>query len=68
MIYTIAAAVYLPRLGRRATAWAAIALWQAAAASVVASVVLAALRLRRAGRGRGARSGRAVQGVRGPAE
>ncbi|TXK35284.1 hypothetical protein [Nonomuraea sp. C10] len=42
MIYTIAAAVYLPRLGRRATAWAVIALWQAAAASVVASVVLAA--------------------------
>lgn len=48
MIYTIAAAVYLPRSGRRATARAAraprpaSALWQAAAALVVASVVLAA--------------------------
>lgn len=49
VLYTAAAALWLPRLGRRAAAWSeraprlAIALWQAAAASVVASAVLAAL-------------------------
>ncbi|TMR99845.1 M56 family metallopeptidase [Nonomuraea basaltis] len=49
VLYTIVAAIWLPRLGRRAASWAdrapwlAIALWQAAAASVVASAVLAAL-------------------------
>lgn len=47
MLYAVVAATYLPRLGRRAADWAdraprlAIALWQAAAASVVASAVLA---------------------------
>ncbi|MGW2155940.1 M56 family metallopeptidase [Nonomuraea sp. NPDC001699] len=47
--YTVVAAVWLPALGRRAAKWAdraprlAIALWQAGAASVVASAVLAAL-------------------------
>ncbi|MFI7638866.1 M56 family metallopeptidase [Nonomuraea sp. NPDC049400] len=49
LLYTVVAAIWLPRLGRRAAGWAdraprlAIALWQAAAASVVASVLLAAL-------------------------
>ncbi|MEU6713653.1 M56 family metallopeptidase [Nonomuraea sp. NPDC046802] len=49
VVYTVAAAIWLPRLGRRAARWAdraprlAIATWQAAGASVVASAVLAAL-------------------------
>ncbi|WP_433509724.1 M56 family metallopeptidase [Nonomuraea sp. CA-143628] len=48
-LYTIVAAIWLPELGRRAARWAeraprlAIALWQAAGASVLASAVLAAL-------------------------
>lgn len=48
-VYTVAAAAYLPRVTRRAAAWAdraprlAIVLWQAASVSVVASAVLAAL-------------------------
>ncbi|MET8003413.1 M56 family metallopeptidase [Nonomuraea glycinis] len=49
LLYTTVAAAYLPRLGRRAADWAdraprlAIALWQAAAVSVVASAALAGL-------------------------
>ncbi|MEU1389763.1 MULTISPECIES: M56 family metallopeptidase [unclassified Nonomuraea] len=47
--YTVVAALWLPVLGQRAAKWSdraprlAIALWQAGAASVVASAVLAAL-------------------------
>jgi len=49
VLYTVVAALWLPKLGRRAAGWAeraprlAIAVWQAAIASVVASAVLAAL-------------------------
>ncbi|NUT39921.1 MAG: M56 family peptidase, partial [Thermoactinospora sp.] len=48
-LYTVVAAVWLPVLGRRAARWSeraprlAIVLWQAGAASVVASAALALL-------------------------